>query len=430
MDKELGDFIYDKFPNLDSNKTKHQIGSDYFISVFHDYFYNKFNRFTKVPNNNIKKCLLYFNSEKISKETLLERLFWDLAEFIEDTDIIEDICQKISCVIPSKKNPSNSEKKSTHPPKNSVCIEENDITSINFQYEATYFDKGKITPDTLSSDLREDLRKYKRDIYSLMKVKGNYFHNLHYNFYFGNEYLFKLKESIKELKFDFITLRFSNEKLIVKFTRSINNEINCNRYILDVLDDFISIGMKELYIVLSYYNIRQEDFATQLRAKRITQYHLAKDINCNIETEHPELLNRLRLNQDNDMESLGYIGLKNHYHYIDYSNGFAEYEILLNEKDGKTLAEIKRDLKLLGQDISPPQQTLDKYIDKNNKSYNTKFYVLLKGYLPINEFSIEPNIIEKNGIAKPLGTYNEITDLYNFNLLEMKTKNIRNHNKN
>jgi len=172
MDKELGDFIYDKFPNLDSNKTKHQIGSDYFISVFHDYFYNKFNRFTKVPNNNIKKCLLYFNSEKISKETLLERLFWDLAEFIEDTDIIEDICQKISCVIPSKKNPSNSEKKSTHPPKNSVCIEENDITSINFQYEATYFDKGKITPDTLSSDLREDLRKYKRDIYSLMKVKG------------------------------------------------------------------------------------------------------------------------------------------------------------------------------------------------------------------------------------------------------------------
>ena len=78
---------------------------------------------------------------------------------------------------------------------------------------------------------------------------------------------------------------------------------------------------------------------------------------------------------------------------------------------GISLIELKRDLRLINPDIRPTQLKLDKYIDKNSKSYNPKFYRLIKGFLPIDEFSIEPNKNIRNNFSLEYKRYNEINYL-------------------
>ncbi len=363
---------------MDSNKTKHLKGLDYFLSIFYYYNREKFNRYALKPNQkNLIKCLLYFNSEKISKETLMERLFWDLAGIIEDTDVIEDICCKIESVIPSKKKPSNSEKNVTHPPKTDNFDKKTDIKTHNFQYSITFWDNGKSKFDTLSSDLREGLRNYRRDVHYLLKVRYYYFHNLQLDLEFIAGYLEILKKSIKLTKFDFISLRFCNNKLTVTFNRDINKRISCKGFVLDILRDFIAIGIRELFVVLANHSIAKEEFIGNIRAESYTQLHLAKDINRNIKTKQPELYNRLRLNQDNDMESLSYIGLNHYYHYIDFSRkddfGYKipEYEIQFRKQSGISFSQLEQNLLLLEPNIIPKQQTIYSYLDNNSKYYNT-----------------------------------------------------------
>ncbi|MBA7562403.1 hypothetical protein ES708_04055 [subsurface metagenome] len=94
------DFAYNSFLQfigrtnnivLDSNQTIHLKGLDYSIS----FFYNikppsKFYRFDTTPNREtLTQILPFINTQKITIETFIERLFWDSAEYIYDTDFIE-----------------------------------------------------------------------------------------------------------------------------------------------------------------------------------------------------------------------------------------------------------------------------------------------------------------------------------------------------
>lgn len=424
---------------MDSKKNKHIIGLDYFLTVYYNNEQNRFNRFATISDHkNQTKLLLHFNSERITKETMLERLFWDIAEFIESTDFIEDFCSDIKKQIsdlPKKKNPRNSSKSSYTPPQNALKCPDKKNQSYNYQFASTYFDKGNFEFDTSSinlRDLRECLISYKREVYVLLKCRNYYFHNFYVNYYFKNGYLDILKKRIIELKLEFITLRFCRDKLTVKFKRSINEKINCYGFAINVLDDFIAIGIKELNNILAYYDISKEVFRENIRAENFTKYHLAKDIGCNIELERPELLKRLKLNQMNDnKESLANIGLEYHSHYIDYSRyddyGYriAEYEIECKYPNGVSYDELKRDLLVLEPDNRPKEQmTIDKYL-KNGLLNDLKGFVMEYNKTHVHNipaFSIEVNPVKNDFLLEYKSDY-ELHDFYSFGYITKCIKN-------
>ncbi|MBA7562404.1 hypothetical protein ES708_04056 [subsurface metagenome] len=290
---------------------------------------------------------------------------------------------------------------------------ENETRSYNFQFSATYFDKGDFKFDTSSIDFREFLRGYKREVYDLLKVGNYYFHNFSLNIYFLDDgYLYYLKSKLNGFGNEFIRLRFNGNRLVTIFKRGINDYISCSGNVLQVLNDFLLFGMTKLYKLLSEFDIDTTDFKESLRLETYTQYHLAKDIGCNIEKEQPELLKRLKLNQMNDMESLANIGLENHWHYVDYSHEddygdiIPEYELQYRCQDGMSRAELERDLLTLEPDFRPREQTtLDKFLNDNKKAY-----MLIKGFVPISEFTIEANRSISNRLPLEHNSFMELHD--------------------
>ncbi len=384
---------------MDSNQTLHLKGWDYSLSIF--YKINPPSKFYRFDTNQNRKMLTqvlpFINSQKITIETFLERLFWDLAEFIESTDFIEEFCATLKKEInnrPTEKSLKYATKKDTPPSKSVYIHDTNQNRNHNFQYSATYFDNGKFEFDTSSMNLWEYLRIYKREVYGLLKCRNYFFHKFKINFYFSNDnYLEFLKSKLAGYGNEFIRLRFCYDKLTIILKRDINNNIRCFGNVLDVLSRFLMFGYNELYTLLESFDIKTINFLESLRLESYVSYHLAKDIGCNIELEQPELSKRLKLNQMNDMESLANIGLKYHSHYIDFSRydeyGYQipEYEIEYRNRDGMSRAELERDLLVLEPDIKPKEQTtIDRFLNDNKKAY-----ILIKGYLPIAEFSIEPN---------------------------------------
>ena len=412
---------------MDSNQTLHLKGLDYSLSIFYRIKPpSKFYRFDTNPNRKVLTQILPFiNSQRITIETFLERLFWDSAEFIESTDFLEDFCfgmKKQLKMCYKKKDEAlkfvgshlgQSPKKCTPPSKTVFILGENETRSYDYQFYATYFDKGEFKFDTSSINLRECLRIYKREVYGLLKCRNWYFHNFVIEFNFLDLfYLEKLKSEVKVLGNEFIRLRFCNRKLMVTLKRGINDNIRCSGNVLQVLNDFLLFGMIELYKLLSEFDICTTDFKESLRLETYTQYHLAKDIGCNIEKEQPELLKRLKLNQMNDMESLANIGLENHWHYVDYSHEddygdiIPEYELQYRCQDGMSRAELERDLLTLEPDFRPREQTtLDKFLNDNKKAY-----MLIKGFVPISEFTIEANRSISNRLPLEHNSFMELHD--------------------
>lgn len=404
---------------MDSNRTIHLKGLDYSLSLFHDTIEpNKFYRFDTNPNRKaLTQILPFINTQKIVIETFLERLFWDLAEFIDDTNFIEDFCATIEKQIdiyPKKTKITQSPKKLAPPQKDVFILGKNETRSYNYQFYATYFDKGNFFDPTSSINLREHLRGYKREVYGLLKCKNYYFHNFYWNIYFSDlNYLEFLKLKLNGYSTEFIRLLFCKDKLVVILKRDINDNIECFGTVLEVLDKFLLFGLSKFYSILYDFEIDTTNFRELIGLETYTQYHLAKCIGCNIESEQPELLKRLKMNQMNDMESLANIGLKYHSHYIDYSHfdkyGYkiAEYETQYDYQDGMSRAELERDLLILEPEFRPREQTtIDNFLVDNKKAY-----MLIKGYLPISEFSIEPN----RGISRLLplerNSFNGLHDL-------------------
>lgn len=353
---------------------------------------------------------------------MLERLFWDIAEFIESTDFIEDFCATIQERIsdrPKKNSSSQSPKKSHTPPKNTLEYSDKKNQSYNYQFASTYFDKGKFRFDTLSMNLRECLRKYKREVYDLLKCRNYYLHKFKINFYLLNDnYLEFLKSKLDGYGNEFIRLRFCYDKLTITLKRDINNNIRCFGNVLDVLKRFLLFGFKELYALLESFDISRESFERNIRAKTYTHYHLAKDINQNILKIQEGLSNRLKLNQmNNNKESLANIGLKYHVHYIDFSRydeygyKFPEYEIECKYPNGVSYAELKRDLSVLEPDIRPKEQTtIDKYL-KNDLFNDLRDYI--KEYNKKHVHGIRPFSIKNNPIKN--GTSNFERNIYEIN---------------
>ena len=176
--------------------------------------------------------------------------------------------------------------------------------------------------------------------------------------------------------------------------RGINDYIDIKGSSIKVLNKFIRLGKREMYDVLNKGGISRKEFKARITAQKLTQYHLAKHFNPKRLKKYPELLKRLKLNQKNEMESLKKIGLKYHYHYIDFSKGHCEYEILYRYNEGMDLKDIKRDLKLLEPNITPKEQLeIDTYMDE---------------VLPL-PFSIEPNT---NGMKPLIDLEYEPNELY------------------
>ena len=268
----------------------------------------------------------------------------------------------------------------------------------------------------------EQREKYKFEVYWLLDCIGNDFHKIEKNYYFDdNGYLelleYHLRNRVYFNDFDreyigkYINLRFEGDRLVVKFKRNINDMIWSYGFIDKVLDDFIAIGINELYEIFVYYGINREVFENNITAENYTLFHLAKEIRCNVETEQPELLDRLIDKIGKEKERLS----DNLKHCIDYSNGYAEYEIIGSYPNGVSLDKIKEDLILLEKDVRPKYKPFDKYLDINNESYCSKTYKVSKGYLPTSEFSIEPNKYEKNAIPN---VENIIYELHDFNISE------------
>lgn len=280
--------------------------------------------------------------------------------------------------------------------------------------------------DFLTLSAEEQFEKYRFEVYFLMKCSGNNnFHDLYNNYYFDDGYLDLLENHLRnkiefnrELKSDFINLRFEGNRLVVKLKRSIKREINCDGFAIDVFDDFMDFGITELFDIMDYYGISRNVFENNIIAENITQFHLGEKINCDIKTEQPELSNRLTMNQMNDMEDLP---INYFSHCIDYSpmdkygRRIPEHEIHFDKPDGASRDEIKGWLRLLEPDIRPKQRTLDIYSDNNSKYYNPKFFKLIKKYLPTSAFTIEPNKCVKNVIPN---VENTIYDLHDFNISE------------
>ena len=355
----------------------------------------------------------------------IERIFYDLNSYFNNIELIFRFCSYIIqylrkfYTLPSKIK-SYGVKKSKSSKKVFIHGENRTKTYIK-KLVKILFDGGNI--DFLTLSVKERIGVYRNEVYDGLLVNGYYFHNFYWNIYFDdNGYLGLLERDLREgIDFDreyigrYINLRFESNRLVVKFKRGINDKIRCYGFVEDVLDDFIAIGTIELYDILDFCGINREVFENNIRLENYTSFHLAKDIGCNVETEQPELLNRLKLNQMNELESLAYIGLQYHSHCIDYSHGVAEYEIQANYPIGASLADIKRDLKKLEPDIKPKNQfSIEHFLDLNNEHYNPKNYILLKKFLPIPEFSIELNKNNERTLSLNHEREYEIQDFENF----------------
>lgn len=401
MNRDKVESIRESLSEPNSNKTHQFKGLDYYLNIYH-YLYR-----------NEVKLLIYCNSERITPETMLERMFWDLAGIIDNTDIIEDFISEIEKVIPSKKEKYYRAKIDTHPPKTVFIIDKKPNKSYNFQFCATYFDKGKLKFDTLSINLREYLRNYRKEVYELLKVRNYYFHKFKVNFYFDLGYLEFLRSKLNGYVNEFISLRFCRDKLVIIFNRDINDNISCSGNVLEVLERFLIFGYEQLYTLLESFDIKTIDFKNSLLLESYVSYHLAKDIGCNVEIEQPELLKRLRLNQmNNNKKSLSRIGLKYHVHYLDFSHGYWEYETEFKNYAGVNRVELESDLLVLEPETRPKEQTtIDKYLISNEKAF-----MLIRGYLPITEFHIKPFEITyfRNDFTNIKKEIYEIKDLYGF----------------
>ncbi len=72
-----------------------------------------------------------------------------------------------------------------------------------------------------------------------------------------------------------------------------------------------------------------------------------------------------------------------------------------------SLDELKKDLLILEPDIRPKEQmTIDRYLYENNK-----FFMLFKGFVPIPEFSINPDRSIANSLQLENKSFKELHGL-------------------
>ncbi len=366
---------------------------------------------------------LYFNGIDIRE--VINRIISDLYKVVNSIEVVVRLSQDILkyfkkfYTLPSEKSGYSPKKTKTQ--KYVFIPSTNEELSYKNRLVDLIFNERNVEFTTFSAE--ENLDRYKTEVYSKLKVSGINVHNMEFSYYFKDDFLELLKYHFNKVighgdkfKFEFITLKFEINRLVVVLKRSINKHVNYNYYVYDGIKDYIRFGLDELDAILSYYGIAEDVFLKNTTARRLESFHLAQRIGCNIETEQPTILKRLRLNQRNEMESLAHIGLDNWSHCIDFSCGFWEYELHYDNKTDDTKEKIDQDLRLLERN-KPKANKMDKYLNFN-KDYSEsdkKFYMLLKKHLPIEEFSIEPNKSIKKNTPLEYKGYNEINE---FDILE------------
>ena len=366
---------------------------------------------------------LYFNGINIRE--VINRIISDLNKVVNSIEVVVRLSQdiikyfKTFYTLPSEK--SRYTLKKTKTPKYVFILGQNENQSYKNQLVDLIFNEGNIDFMTLS--IKENLERYKREVYDKLRVSGINLHKMEFSYYFKDGFLELLQYHLNnqigdgnKYKFDFITLKIETNRLVVILKRDINKHVNYSYYVYDGIKDYIKYGLNELYAILNYYGIKKAVLLGNITARRLEKFHLAQKIGCDVEKDYPELLERLRLNQRNELESLAHIGLDNWSHCIDFSCGYWEHELHYNNKTDDSKEKIDQDLRLLERD-KPKANMIDKYLNFNRDytKEDKKFYLLLKGFLPIEEFSIEPNKSIKENTPLEYKCYDEINE---FDILE------------